>query len=426
MTLPRPALLAILGGVLILAVFAVTRVAAQPDEGAAPSAPDTAAQQAAPSGSVRSGELNVGVVVREDGGEVFRARFGGPFQSRGATSAPAFDFDLDMSGEKVGVVSTGDRGWVTAGDTAYEIPAEGWRQITAVREQIARLGAQASEGDAQPAALLELDELLVGERRAGTETIDGVETVHSTGRVDVARALREIQDAAALQPGALPGDALRELRSAVGDVRAETYVGAEDKILRRFVLRFELAGAKATLTVDLTEVNAAQSIEAPAEVDDPSQVPGDDLALALGMAGGAVAAIDPPPGADKVDPSRVSASSTGEPRATADPGRADAGEGLPAGVARALRAKRVVVLVFTQGGAEDDAVRDAVGEVRGRRGVSVFSDRVEDITDYRRVVGELEVDRAPAVVIVRRDGKAEVVEGYIDAGSLVQQVEDAR
>lgn len=98
--------------------------------------------------------------------------------------------------------------------------------------------------------------------------------------------------------------------------------------------------------------------------------------------------------------------------------------GVPARLERAIEKGRVAVLAFTQdGGAEDDAVRVAVDSLRG---VPVFIDDVADIADYRKVVGQLDVDRAPAVVIVRADGKAEVLEGYVDPGSLAQQVEDAR
>lgn len=98
--------------------------------------------------------------------------------------------------------------------------------------------------------------------------------------------------------------------------------------------------------------------------------------------------------------------------------------GVPAGLERAIAKGRVAVLAFTQGGGADDkAVRSAVESLSG---VPVFIDDVRNIAGYRKVVGQLDLDRAPAVVIVRGDGKAEVLEGYVDAGSLAQQVEDAR
>jgi hypothetical protein len=101
----------------------------------------------------------------------------------------------------------------------------------------------------------------------------------------------------------------------------------------------------------------------------------------------------------------------------------DAREGLPAAVERALARHQVFVLLFTQEGSDDDATRRSVGQLDG---VRVFRAGIDKIGDYRRVVSELGIDQAPAVVIVGRDGQARLVEGYTDPGSLAQQVEDAK
>lgn len=98
-------------------------------------------------------------------------------------------------------------------------------------------------------------------------------------------------------------------------------------------------------------------------------------------------------------------------------------DGLPAAVERALAAKQVFVVLFTQEGSDDEATSAAVDQLDG---VRVFRADIADIGDYRRVVSELGIDQAPAVVIVDGQGQARLVEGYVDAGSLSQQVEDAR
>lgn len=152
------------------------------------------------------------------------------------------------------------------------------------------------------------------------------------------------------------------------------------------------------------------------------------LTRAAGQADDSTGAVPTPAPAAEVpapaDSESASASGSADQPA-ADPAAAEAEESVvPAGLERAIERGRVAVLAFTQkGGAEDDAVRAAVNSLSG---VPVFIDDVSDIADYRKVVGELDLDRAPAVVIVRADGKAEVVEGYVDPGSLAQQVEDAR
>jgi hypothetical protein len=101
----------------------------------------------------------------------------------------------------------------------------------------------------------------------------------------------------------------------------------------------------------------------------------------------------------------------------------EASDGLPAAVERALARKRVFVLLFTQDGSDDKATRAAVDELDG---VEVFKADIAKIGDYRRVISELGINQAPAVVIVDRQGQAQLFEGYTDAGSLAQQVEDAK
>ena len=101
--------------------------------------------------------------------------------------------------------------------------------------------------------------------------------------------------------------------------------------------------------------------------------------------------------------------------------------GLPARMRRALEAKKVVVLFFRQRrGADDTATAAAVRSLRRRRGVAVFSDGIDDLAKYRRVVSALGITQAPAVVIVDRKGEAELAQGFLDEGTLTQLVVDAR
>jgi len=56
----------------------------------------------------------------------------------------------------------------------------------------------------------------------------------------------------------------------------------------------------------------------------------------------------------------------------------------------------------------------------------VFSDRIENVARYRRIVGNLDVSQAPSVVIVPpRRSQARLLEGFVDEGSLRQQLLDA-
>lgn len=101
-------------------------------------------------------------------------------------------------------------------------------------------------------------------------------------------------------------------------------------------------------------------------------------------------------------------------------------KGVPPKVAKALAARRTVVLFFRQPAADDDATAAAVRSLRGAKNVSVFSAPITKLARYRRVVSGLGVSQAPAVVIVGQDRKARLIEGFVDGGTLRQQVKDAR
>lgn len=443
MVLPRPALIAILGGVLVLAAFALTRVAGRADDGAGAPAAIDAPGAAGAAGKASSGRLSVRLEATDLRGlDKLTAEFGGSFQGQGPTAPPKFDFDLTVSAGaqklNVGAVSLGDRGFVTKDGAAYAFPAAGWQKFVQLRARLAELGRQALGSGARAPSSIDPAQLLTRKRTVGSETVDGVETVHSSGEVDVARALRTLERTAGVAGGQLPRGLGRTLADSVQRAHADLYVGRADKILRRFRLELKVAvpgayrrrleglqGGSFVLTVDLTDVNKPQRIAAPANVKEPDASALDALAFGSGILGAGIAAVDAAPGADRVDTTKLQVSSSGDVVAPGD--RTKAGEGLPAPVARGLARKDVVVILFSQSGASDDAAtRRSVRALRGLRGVTVVSDRIEDIGRYRRVVSDLGIDQAPAVVIVGRDGKGSVVEGYTDAGSLAQQVEDAR
>jgi len=101
-------------------------------------------------------------------------------------------------------------------------------------------------------------------------------------------------------------------------------------------------------------------------------------------------------------------------------------KGVPRPVGRALARKRVVVLFFGQRGVDDRITADALKAIRKRKGVSVFSDRIERLAAYRSVTNGLGVAQAPAIVVIGVDREAQLLEGFVDAGTLRQLVVDAR
>jgi hypothetical protein len=101
--------------------------------------------------------------------------------------------------------------------------------------------------------------------------------------------------------------------------------------------------------------------------------------------------------------------------------------GVPASVARALARGHTVVLLFSDGRSADDrSTTRAVRSLRGRAGgTKVFTARLRNLASYRTIVGQVGISQSPSVVIVR-EGRAEVVEGFVDPKTLLQRVLDAR
>jgi hypothetical protein len=95
-------------------------------------------------------------------------------------------------------------------------------------------------------------------------------------------------------------------------------------------------------------------------------------------------------------------------------------------VAHAVRMERVVVLLFSaKRGAEDAAARAAVRALPRSGRTAVFQDDVTRVARYRRVIPTTGINRSPAILIIGRDHRARIIEGYIDPDSLRQSVRDA-
>jgi hypothetical protein len=106
------------------------------------------------------------------------------------------------------------------------------------------------------------------------------------------------------------------------------------------------------------------------------------------------------------------------------------GPGLPPTVARALNANKVVVLFFyTPVASDDQATKAAIRAVREAGGgggrVALFQDFVARISRYRRVTGSVGISQTPAMVVIDRNRKAELLQGYLDSGTIRQTVRDA-
>ena len=103
------------------------------------------------------------------------------------------------------------------------------------------------------------------------------------------------------------------------------------------------------------------------------------------------------------------------------------GRGLPSGVAKALDAKKTVVVLFwNKAGVEDRSVKNSVDRLPRRGGkTAVFIDKVTNLSSYTRITAAASVAQTPSMVIVNPKGQAEVLNGYYDFQTIRQYVRNA-
>jgi len=95
---------------------------------------------------------------------------------------------------------------------------------------------------------------------------------------------------------------------------------------------------------------------------------------------------------------------------------------------RAVADNKKVVIFFENPRALDDkAVAASVRSLdRRTKNVVVLSDDLRNVDHYGKLLENLGVTQAPAIVVIGRSGNAQLVEGYVDGPTLVQVVADAR
>jgi hypothetical protein len=427
MALSRPLLLALLGVALLGAtVFAVNNARNKAADDPAPvaeKAADPASTPASPTAE-QSSSTNPQELLRAgltpdalesaafEGSVSFSSRgdrnvirTSGAFELGGAKEMPKIDVQLSARGstvklEESGFVTTGDRAWFTRGRTGYAVPQEAWTKIVKGRESGPT--GEAPSVDVDPSTWLR------NVKSEGTERMDGVQVTHVSGDVNSAKAVTDLVEAMG-SASPLPS-AEQRLRQGLSDGHLDAWVG-DDKIVRRVSLDMSGkgdAGRRVNVAVDfqLSGVNKAQDIARPAKVKNamPSGTFGQ-------FATGFVAGVGSQVGV------------------TAD----DMRLGVPDtnGHVKAERAvadnKKVVIFFENPKGLDDKAVARSVNALdRRTKSVVVLTDDVRNADRYESLLEDLGVNQAPAIVVIGRSGKASLIEGYIDADSLVQVVADAR
>jgi hypothetical protein len=267
-------------------------------------------------------DLDLSMSAEGDEGGSFEAGLTGPFQGDpdNPNTLPQLDWTLTASGEgggqdldfEAGAVVTEDNAYIEYDDTAYEVGSE---EFQAAKKDL-EAGAPADEnlgfsdafrqGCAQsvrqqggdPSVCdFDVSAWLTNQTTEGTEDVEGTETTHVSGDLNVEQVLTDFGGIAAGLPQAqqAPFDfnSLGQFSSAVEDASFDVYSSVDDNTLRK--LEFNLAidpsaiSAGTAVPVDsvnvafsltLSEVNEEQTIEAPSDAQ-----PIEDLTGQLDLGG---------------------------------------------------------------------------------------------------------------------------------------------
>jgi hypothetical protein len=430
MALSRPLLLALLGVALLGAtVFAVNNARNTAADDPAPTAQQTAepaaAAQSAPESSASAAPeelLRTGVTADSlesaafNGSLTFSSgsqrnviKTSGAFELGGPKQMPKVEFQLSARVQSMnlnatgGFVTTGDRAWFTRGRTGFAVPQEAWSKIVKGRESGAASLEKSESAGWNPSAWV------TNVKSQGTERMDGVQVTHISADVNSARMVKELfQSLTEATP--LPGAEQRLRQGGLRDGHVEVWVG-DDKIMRRASLQMSGPGdggrrVNAALNFEFSGVNKPQNITGPAKVQ--RGLPGGTFGQ---LANGLVTSIASNVGVS-ADELRLGVPNTNAhvkaERAVADN-------------------KKVVIFFENPKGFDDKAVARSVNALdRRTKSVVVLTDDVRNTDRYESLLEDLGVNQAPAIVVIGRSGKASLIEGYIDADSLVQVVADAR
>ena len=262
----------------------------------------------------------------------------------------------------------------------------------------------------------------------GEAQLDGVTTKHVSASVDSAKLVRDIAPLAR-QGGAnvnLPAGFDEQIAKIVKNAEVDIFVGQEDRILRRLQVSLDLdassvggsqAGrARINFDLRLSDVNKPQDITAPKKVS--AGAPAGGGAIAAGVLGVGVLAVDPPPGLAAARKAGFRIGDVTSPAPITN---------NPRKVAAAVRKNQKVVIFFRNPrGLDDQATTEAVRSLRDRTGAKVFIDDIRSVDRFGAIVQDVGVDQAPSIVIIDRRGRAHLTEGYVDVAVLAQEVADVR
>ena len=227
----------------------------------------------------------------------------GPFESQGEGKLPKFDIDASFQGAgqslKAGVLSSGDKGFVSFQGTDYEVSPPIFSQFKTAYEQ----AAKQSQGKNQDQSLASLGidprRWLTNARNEGEAKVGDADTVKLTGEVDISKLLDDVNTALAKAsslglgaagagiPTKITDEQKKQVEDSIKDLDVQIFTGKDDAILRRIVIALDAkdpsgsdGAAKITVDFSLLELNDGQEFKTP-----DNAKPLDELLQSLGGLG---------------------------------------------------------------------------------------------------------------------------------------------
>jgi hypothetical protein len=184
---------------------------------------------------------------------------------------------------QAGAISLGDKGYITVGGQAFEVPAADWKRFTEgyVADQKKTDRKRASQPTLSSLGI-HPEQWLIDPEKDGESEIAGDKTIHITAGVDVARMIEDVAKVAR-KSGA--GDQISALGTGIKSADVQIDTGADDRRLRQLQIHMVLNNGSLDLRVTYSDLDQPQTIEAPKDARPLSELT-EALQQALGTGSG--------------------------------------------------------------------------------------------------------------------------------------------
>ena len=256
-----------------------------------------------PNRTARSGRIEGKITITVKGVRRFEdpvpISASGRYEYRAGASLPDYELLMGLRARRITLLSAAGRSYLKIDDTGYEIPDR-------ARDVLVESAARGRNGLTRTLEQFGIAPWRweIDKRAAGTEVVDGVQSVHITTGVDVPRLLADANTLGALleslgvaRANGLPDEIPRKARSvlseSVSTAKGASWIGVSDGVMRKagLTIRFRIPKAKRKHVSGIRALTVVASMRLtdagrPQEISPPQKTaPFRNLALAFDALG---------------------------------------------------------------------------------------------------------------------------------------------